>query len=214
MHEAVGGFLDDLKHRRGLSPHTLRSYRSDLDQLTSFLAEQWGEVPEGIHFERVDALTLRSFLAQLHRRATARSSIARKLAALRSFFRYLLREGQIDSNPARGVATPRLDKKLPARLEENEVEAMLTAPDVTTPLGRRDRAILELIYATGLRVGELVGLDQAAVDFSEMLVRVLGKGGKERIVPFGEPAAQKRSGDTGKTGSLWWPADPEPMLSS
>jgi tyrosine recombinase XerC len=190
MHKAVGGFLDDLKHRRGVSAHTLRSYRSDLDQFIFFLGEQWGGSPESIHFERVDALTLRSFLAHLHRQGTARSSIARKLAALRSFFRYLLREGHINANPARGVATPRLDKKLPARLEESEVETILGAPDEATPLGRRDHAILELIYATGLRVGELVGLDQAAVDIEEMLVRVLGKGGKERIVPYGEPAAE------------------------
>lgn len=190
MHEAVGGFLDDLKHRRGVSAHTLRSYRSDLDQLTFFLGEQWGGPPEAIRFERVDALTLRSFLAHLHRQGAARSSIARKLAAVRSFFRYLLREGHINANPARGVATPRLDKKLPARLEENEVETIIGAPDDATPLGRRDHAILELIYATGLRVGELVSLDQATVDIEEMLVRVMGKGGKERIVPFGEPAAE------------------------
>ncbi len=190
MLESVEEFLEDLEHRKGFSANTTKSYRSDLEQFTGFLASEWGVSETRIHLDRVDPLTLRSFLAHLHQRGTARSSIARKLAALRSFFRYLVREGRLTKNPTRLVSTPRLDKKIPARLEENEVTRFLDGPDLSTPLGRRDRAILELIYATGLRVGELVGLDRSVTDGDEMLVRVLGKGGKERIVPFGEPAAE------------------------
>lgn len=151
---------------------------------------EWEVTEMRVRLDRVDPLTLRSFLAHLHQRGTARSSIARKLAALRSFFRYLVREGHLSKNPTRLVSTPRLDKKIPARLEEDEVTRFLDGPDLSTPLGRRDRAIVELIYATGLRVGELVGLNRSTTDRDEMLVRVLGKGGKERIVPFGEPAAE------------------------
>jgi integrase/recombinase XerC len=190
VHKAIEGFLDDLEHRKGVSDNTIKSYRSDLAQFTRFLSTEWGRSEDNVSFDRVDPLTLRSFLAHLHQQGTARSSIARKLAALRSFFRHMVREGKLTKNPTRLVSTPRLDKKIPARLEVKEVSRFLDGPDLSTPLGRRDRALLELIYATGLRVGELVGLDRTMVDRDEMLVRVLGKGGKERIVPFGEPAAE------------------------
>jgi integrase/recombinase XerC len=183
MHRDVLSFLEDLEHRRGLSPHTVKSYGSDLAQFRMFL-----EANHRIRrFREVGVLEIRSFLAHLHAQGSERSSIARKLAAIRTFFRFLAREGKIAQNPARLVATPRLDRKLPARLEESEVERLLETPDAS-PLGRRDRAFLELLYGTGLRVGELVDLDLARCDLEERLVRVTGKGNKERIVPFGEPA--------------------------
>lgn len=188
MLEDVSSFLEDLRHRRGLSLHTVKSYRADLTQFVAFVKE-WKSVRRGrVRWADVDTLALRGFLARLHENGLARSSIARKLAALRTFFRYLLREGKISKNPARLLATPRLERNIPARLEEVEVEELLEAPDPSTPLGRRDRAILEMLYATGLRVGELEGLDRVALELEEMLVRVRGKGNKERIVPFGEPA--------------------------
>ena len=190
MHKAVESFLDDLEHRKGVSAATLKSYRSDLVQFIQFLSADWEVSERRVRLDRVDPLTLRSFLAHLHQQGTARSSIARKLAALRSFFRFLVREGQLSKNPTRLVSTPRLDKKIPARLEVEEITKFLDGPDLSTPLGRRDRALLELIYGTGLRVGELVSLDRAMVDRDERLVRVTGKGSKERIVPFGEPAAE------------------------
>ena len=155
-------------------------------QLAAFMRKELGtENPCS-----VDTLALRAFLAQLHRKNDARTTMARKLSAARSFFRYLVREGVITSNPAQNVSTPRLDKKLPTRLEEDEVFRLLDSPDKTSPLGRRDRALLEFLYATGLRVGELVQLNCSDCDFHQNLVRVLGKGGKERIVPFGTPAAE------------------------
>ena len=190
MRKDLDRFLDDLEHRRGLSPHTIKSYRADLEQFIRFLSKESDLPSTRLRPEEVDALTLRSFLAQLHHRGTARSSIARKLAALRTFCRFLVREGRLEKNPTRGVATPRLEKKIPARLEEKQVERFLACPDASTSLGRRDKAILELIYGTGLRVGELVSLDRSTTDLEDMLVRVVGKGGKERIVPFGEPAAE------------------------
>jgi integrase/recombinase XerC len=183
-------FLDDLRHRRGVSEHTLRGYRADLRQFTGYLAEELRIPSLRLRVEAIDALALRGFLAHLHRQGTARSSVARKLAALRTFFRFLIREGRLARNPALTLATPRVPKKVPARLEEQEIEKLLETPDPATPLGRRDRALLELLYATGLRVSELVGLDRSAVELEARLVRVWGKGKKERIVPFGEPAAE------------------------
>jgi tyrosine recombinase XerC len=186
MRRAIRAFLDDLEHRRGLSPNTVSSYESDLVQFQVFLEEKLGSsIPSS-----VDVLAIRSFLAHLHAQGLARASIARKLAALRTFFRFLLREGTIEKNPARLVSTPRLDRKLPARIEEAEVERLLETPDGATPLGRRDRAMLELLYGAGLRVGELVALDLSTCDLESRLLRVQGKGAKERIVPFGEPAEE------------------------
>jgi integrase/recombinase XerC len=186
LHENIEGFLEDLQHRRGHSAHTIKNYRSDLFQFTTFL----GEAMSIEHVAEVDVLAIRAFLADLHRHGLARSSIARKLASVRTFFRYLTREGKLTQNPARLVSTPRLDHKIPARVEQSEVERLLECPDASTQLGRRDRAILEILYATGLRVSELVSLDLARVDLENMLVRVFGKGGKERIVPFGELASR------------------------
>lgn len=185
MKREIASFVEDLRHRRGLSSHTLSSYRSDLEQFRLFLEESGARS----RVKDIDVLEIRSFLARLHEGGAARSTIARKLAAIRTFFRYLNREGKLTRNPARLVGTPRLDKKVPPRLEQSEMERLLDAPDVSTPLGRRDLAFLELLYATGLRVGELVSLDLSSCDFDERLVRVLGKGRKERIVPLGEPAA-------------------------
>lgn len=119
-----------------------------------------------------------------------KTSVARKLASLRTFFQFLVREGKLESNPAKQVATPRIEKKLPNHLSMEDAVRFIETPDVNTDLGRRDRAILEFLYATGIRVGELVGINLADVDMREKMVRVLGKRKKERIVPFGEPAAQ------------------------
>jgi integrase/recombinase XerC len=186
MLRAIRAFLSDLKHRRGLSANTLTSYESDLVQFQVFLEEELGSSK----LSSIDVLAIRSFLAHLHAQGLARASVARKLAALRTFFRFLQREGILEKNPARLVSTPRLDRKLPARVEEGEVELLLEAPDGTEPLGRRDRAMLELLYGAGLRVGELVALDLSTCDLDSRLLRVLGKGNKERIVPFGEPAEE------------------------
>ena len=185
----IRDFLEDLEERRGASPHTVRSYGSDLSQFAEFL-ETKRAPEEGPHgSESVDTAVLRAYLGSLHERGLSSTTVARKLAALRSLYRYLARSGAVDRDPARALRAPRTPGRIPTRMEMDEVEALLHAPDPTTRLGCRDLAILELLYGTGLRVSELVGLDLADVNRNSRILRVLGKGGKERVVPFGEVAA-------------------------
>ncbi len=185
----IRDFLEDLEERRGASPNTVRSYRSDLSQFAKFVETERApeEVPAGS--ERVDTAVLRAYLGSLHERGLSSTTVARKLAALRSLYRYLTRSGAVDRDPARALRAPRTPARIPTRMEMDEVEALLHAPDPAAPLGCRDLAILELLYGTGLRVSELVGLNLADINPTSRILRVLGKGGKERVVPFGEVAA-------------------------
>ncbi len=185
-------FLGDLEERRGASEQTVRAYAADLAQFLAFLEEP-SEGDRGADKGQpspgdVDVHRLRGWLASLHGRGLSRTTVARKLAALRSFYRFLARSGAADSDPARGLRAPRLPARLPARVEMEEVEALLHAPDPGEPLGARNLAMLELLYGTGVRVSELVGLDLPDVNRRGRILRVLGKGGKERVVPFGEVA--------------------------
>jgi integrase/recombinase XerC len=180
---AVERFLRYLAVERGASPHTLKSYRTDLADCAAFLAgRKLGTLVDA------DARLLRAYLAALHERGLARSSVARRLATLRSFYRFLIRRGHAQVNPAREVHSPKLPKRLPSYLPIDESEALLRVDPPATPAGARDRAILELLYATGVRVAELSGLDVEDVDLRDGAVRVLGKGSKERIVPVGGKA--------------------------
>jgi tyrosine recombinase XerC len=181
--DPVPAFLQYLAAERGASPHTLRSYAADLAELGRFL--------HGAKMGRLvaaDARTLRAYLAWLHGRGLAKSSIARKLATARSCFRFLARRGYIAANPARQVASPRLPRRLPSFLPKDESKELLDAPVEDSAAGRRDRALLELLYASGLRVAECCGLDVEDLDRRHGTVRVLGKGGKERVVPVGDAA--------------------------
>ena len=178
-------FLDYLRLNRNLSRHTVRAYESDLAQFLAFAAENLGREPL---VEDFDHRLVRGYLASIYERRQASSSSARKLAAVRTFARYLRREELLDGNPGTLVSPPKVARRMPVHMAEDEVGALLAAPDAATPLGLRDRAILELFYASGLRLSELVGLDLEDVNLSSRMVRVLGKGGKERIVPF-NPAA-------------------------
>ena len=189
MRTHLRSFLEYLRLNRNLSAHTVRAYRGDLTQYLSFLERYIGRPADRIEPDEVDQYAIRAFMVELYDRGHARASSARRLAAIRSFGRYLRREQLTDTNPGGLVATPKQERKVPARLGTKEVEQLLAGPDATTPLGRRDRAILELFYASGLRLSELVGLDVEDVTLSSRLVRVLGKGGKERIVPFNRGAA-------------------------
>ncbi|MCY4506279.1 MAG: tyrosine recombinase XerC [Acidobacteria bacterium] len=182
-------FLDYLRFNRNLSARTVRAYESDLTQYLGFLERHLGRPADRIAPVDVDYPAVRAFMREQYDRGQARSSAARRLAAIRSFGRWLRREKHVERDPGALMATPKQERKLPARLEEREMARMLEAPDVSTPLGRRDRAILELFYASGLRLSELVGLGLEDVDLGNRLVRVLGKGGKERIVPFTRAAA-------------------------
>lgn len=185
--EHLTQFLQHLKYERNLSPHTLRNYASDLEQFREHLHAI--EKREDIPVEQIDRLTIREWMASLHG-DHKKTSVARKLASLRTFFQFLVREGKLESNPAKLVATPKIERKLPNHLSIEDAVRFIETPDVNTDLGRRDRAILEFLYATGIRVGELVGINIADIDFRERMVRVTGKRKKQRIVPFGEPAAQ------------------------
>ena len=187
MEQLQREFLEYLRFNRNVSPHTVRAYEIDLRQFLAFAGRRLGRAAEPAD---LDQRLIRAFLAELYAQQRARSSSARTLAAIRSFCRYLRREGVLADNPAALVSPPRPERRMPAHLEIDDMEALLAAPDAATPLGRRDRAILELLYASGLRLSELVGLDTGDVNHGGRLVRVRGKGGRERVVPF-----HRRAGD-------------------
>ncbi|OGC12442.1 tyrosine recombinase XerC [candidate division WOR-1 bacterium RIFOXYA12_FULL_52_29] len=176
--QQINGFLNYLKTERNYSPHTTSNYRRDLFFLTAFLKDR-----------EINRLTAREYLVQLEKRSFARRSIARKLSAARSFFRYLLREKLTEGNPFDLLLTPKIQKKLPNFLYPEEMAKLLKAPN-PDPLGTRDRAIIELLYGSGIRVAELVDLNINELDLSEGEIRVFGKGAKERIVLFGSLAAK------------------------
>jgi len=191
MRGLIERFLRHLDAERNYSPHTLRAYRSDLAAFHRFLATDYlGVALDKPRPADVDALTVRSFLASMTRRKLGRRSQARALSAVRSLFAFACREGTLKHNPATSTRAPKQDQKLPRHLRPGEIETLIEAIDGDEPLKRRDRAMLELLYATGIRVGELVSLDWNDIDRDGRVLRVLGKGGKERMVPFGLPARE------------------------
>ena len=190
MNELLKEFLQHLRLNRNASVHTARAYESDVSQFLSFVAADRGVKRSQLTPSSLDRAALRGFLAELHRRGLARASAARKLAGVRTFLRYLRRESLIEDDPGSLVTTPKRDVRIPAHLSEREMDALIAAAPGDTPLGRRDRAILELFYASGLRLSELCGLDVDDLNLSAKMVRVLGKGGKERILPFNNSTAK------------------------
>ena len=177
-------FLRHLRLERNLSPHTVRAYAGDLERFVAFL-----ESEDRLLGSTVDLGVVRRFLARLHAEGYEKSSMARTLACLRTFYDYFLRRGEIPANPVRQVKTPRLDKKLPNFLEEPEVELLLQATSGDGLTDLRDRAILETLYGGGLRVSELAGLDLPDLELEEQIARVRGKGDRERLAPLGRGAA-------------------------
>lgn len=184
----VEGFLDYLRVEKNASALTLVSYRTDLAQLFSFLADNYSVPRDDISTELLNHKSVREYLMQMQEQGMSRSTMARKLAALRSFVRYLCRENILQNNPIAAVSTPKQDKRLPKFLYPLEIQILLDAPDTSKPLGLRDKAVLETLYAAGLRVSELVGLSINNLYFDEELIKVFGKGSKERIVPLGSQA--------------------------
>jgi len=177
-------FLEFLRLNRNASQHTVDAYASDVSQYLAFCAGHLGRREDDLEPADFDLASLRAYLADLHRHGQARTSVARKLSALRAFSRFLRREGWLDHDPVALAVAPRREHKIPAHLSLDEMARLLEIPDMEQPLGRRDRAILELFYASGLRLSELVGLDIEDVDLRGRMVRVMGKGAKERLVPF------------------------------
>jgi integrase/recombinase XerC len=178
----LAAFLDYLRLNRNASAHTAAAYESDLTQFLDFAAQH--HETRSLEPAHLQLGTIRAFMAELYRQGHARASVARKLSALRAFGRYLRREGLIDADPASLAASPKRERKIPAYLSIDEMTRLLEMPDPADPLGCRDRAILEMFYASGLRLSELVGLDLEDVNLRARMVRVMGKGAKERLVPF------------------------------
>jgi integrase/recombinase XerC len=190
MEEFLKQFLEHLRYERNVSEHTLRNYSSDLLQFLDYIAPEDArtgkrrEVPVG----QIDHITIREWISTLHSANKKKTSIARKIASLRTFFQFLIREGILELNPAKLVATPRIEKKLPNHLTIEEAIRFIETPDIKTDMGKRDRCILELLYATGVRVSELTKLNINDIDFKRKEIKVTGKRKKQRIVPFGDPA--------------------------
>jgi integrase/recombinase XerC len=191
MQNYLDKFEEHLKYERNLSIHTLRNYMSDLRQFQDYLCPV---MPDGsrrpVEIQQIDHITIREYLATFYKDQHKKTSIARKLATLRTFFKFLCREQVLEMNPAKMVSSPRLEKKLPKVLSIEEVIRFIESPDLETVLGKRDRAILELLYGAGIRVSELCGLDLEDVDLKNQSIRVRGKGRKERIVPYGSKAKE------------------------
>ena len=187
MQKKISRFLQHMHIERAASPHTLKGYREDLETLAEYFQEENGNCPDP---STITAVELRGYLAALNDAGYAKTSIARKLASLRSFYRFGQREGWIDHNPAKALRNPRKARKLPHFLSTDEIGKLLAAPPASETMGLRDRAILETLYSAGLRVSELVDLCDGDIDFEQRIVRVRGKGRKERLSPLGSYATR------------------------
>ncbi len=188
MQETFNKYINYLEAERNASAYTVRNYTTDLLDFFSFLRNK-----KITSLKEVDKRILRDFLSHLMERGFVKASIARKLSAIRSFYRYLLREEMITTSPVATTSAPKLDKRLPSFLSIAEVNRLLAAPDLSQPEGQRDRALLELLYASGVRVSELASLNMGQVDLNTDEIRVRGKGAKERMVLIGKPAAEALS---------------------
>ena len=209
MHEQIARFMQHLGLERNVSEHTRQAYLLDLRGFDRFLAEQLPAVAAAERLKKIDTPLLRRYLAHLHK-INRKSTIGRKLAALRTFFRYLVREGELAVNPGEAVGTPRAEKYLPQTLSVDEAFALMEQEGEGGLLPLRDRAILETLYSCGLRIGELTALDVGALDLQQGLVRVLGKGRKERLVPVGRQAREALDRYLQARGGN--PADHEPLF--
>ncbi len=183
MDHAIASFITYLQVEKGASPLTSEHYAKDLYQFKAFLDRSVLTT-----FDSVTYLTVRAYLSELQKQEYAKRSVSRKLSALRSFFNFLVREELLETSPLVYVRTPKLDKKLPKFLYVEEMEELLRLPDLATPIGQRDIAVLETLYASGMRVSELVGLDLMSLDLEVGVALVFGKGAKERYVPIGDHA--------------------------
>jgi integrase/recombinase XerC len=185
MQEVYSRYIAYLEAEKNVSPYTVRNYTKDLFEFFQYISDM------GIGtLKNVDKQTLRNYLGHLIERGFAKSSIARKLSAIRSFYRFLMREEMITASPAATTVSPRLDKRLPSFLTVEEAKKLVESPDLSQPQGQRDRALMELLYASGIRVSELVNTNIEQINLATNEIRVWGKGAKERIVLIGAPAAQ------------------------
>jgi len=199
----VDSFFIYLESEKNMAQHTIKSYNSDWMDFFAFLEQEMGYSLERLELENIDHGIIRKYLAHLNGQGLSKPTLARRLAALRSFYRYLLRKEILSQNPLKDVSTPKIPKKLPRYLEQEEICKILEHPALAERAGLRDRAVLELLYAAGLRVSELAGLDLENIDLSYGYVRVFGKGGRERLVPLGRKAAAALAAYLEKVRPLW-----------
>ena len=200
MQQSLADFLRHLSLERNASPHTVKSYREDLQQAVEFFGKSLAGA--GAPVERVTTRLVRAYLAWLHEQKYARTTISRRLAAVRSWFRFLCRQGRLASNPADALRGPRHDRKLPHFLTEEHLSKLLEAPEGAEPLDLRDRAILETLYSAGLRVSELTGLNVEDLDLDAGLAVVRGKGKRERLAILGKPATKALRGWIERRGQV------------
>jgi tyrosine recombinase XerC len=188
MKKSIEKYLSYLSIERNYSKHTITSYRNDLSQLLEFVAEEHNTTSEDVNLQSLDRLTIRLWMGKLSEDGISRNSIARKVAAVRSFFKYCYKRGHVQKNPAHLLIVPKKEKKLPVTISQTDIEQMMDLASDQSAEGHQERAILELFYSTGIRLSELVNLNVNDVDVRKSQVTVMGKGNKQRVIPIGKQA--------------------------
>jgi tyrosine recombinase XerC len=188
MKVIIAKYLKYLAVEKNASPHTITSYENDLTSFLEFSADQEEVSIEEFSIQAVTRLTIRLWLGELSEQGLAKSSIARKVASIRSFFKYCFKRGHIEKNPAHLLVVPKKDRTLPKTVNSSDIERMMDSVDTESPAGRQDKALLELFYSTGIRLSELINLNISQIDFSNNQINVTGKGNKQRIIPLGNKA--------------------------
>jgi tyrosine recombinase XerC len=209
--ETLKEFLNYIQYERGYSAHTVTAYQHDLEQFLNFIYQYDSILLKD--FGKIDRQAIRHFLGKEYEKGNSAKTVARRLASVKSLFNYLVQAEAIRDNPAIHIKTPKVEKKIPTFVQENKIEDLMKMPDAGTLIGKRDRAILELFYATGIRLNELAGLNIGSVNPQEKLLRVLGKGNKERIVPFGKPAKNALESYLNKRGESWVSPQETPLFT-
>ena len=209
--ETLKEFLNYIQFERGYSAHTVTAYQHDLEKFLNFIYKYDSILLKD--FGKIDRQAIRHFLGKEYEVGNSAKTVARRLASIKSLFNYLVQAEVICDNPAIHIKTPKVEKKIPTFVQENKIEDLMKMPDAVTLIGKRDRAILELFYATGIRLNELAGLNIGSVNPQEKLLRVLGKGNKERIVPFGKPAKNALESYLKKRGESWASPQQTPLFT-
>jgi len=209
--ETLKEFLNYIQFERGYSAHTVTAYQHDLENFLNFIYKYDSILLKD--FGKIDRQAIRHFLGKEYEEGNSAKTVARRLASIKSLFNYLVQAEVICDNPAIHIKTPKVEKKIPTFVQENKIEDLMKMPNAVTLIGKRDRAILELFYATGIRLNELAGLNIGSVNPQEKLLRVLGKGNKERIVPFGKPAKHALESYLKKRGKSWVSPQETPLFT-
>jgi tyrosine recombinase XerC len=209
--ETLKEFLNYIQFERGYSAHTVTAYQHDLEKFMNFIYHYDSILLKD--FGKIDRQAIRHFLGKEYEEGNSAKTVARRLASIKSLFNYLVQAEVICDNPAIHIKTPKVEKNIPTFVQENKIEDLMKMPNAVTLIGKRDRAILELFYATGIRLNELAGLNIGSVNPQEKLLRVLGKGNKERIVPFGQPAKHALESYLKKRGKSWVSPQETPLFT-